>query len=145
RGPRAARAWAGRSPLHPADRWVRAAAVVPGARGRARPHLAAPKAPGQLDRARARLVQVPLELLVAHAVAVHEPFPQLLAQPAAQDAARAAVLPPERHVDAAGRLEPHQLAHGEHVERHLEPPLLLPLRDGRRAAPALVVAHEEAA
>ena len=62
----------------------------------------------------------------------------------AHDPAGADVPVADRLVERADRLEPEQLAHGERVERDLQPPVLRPARAGLDHA-ALVVAHQRAA
>ena len=68
---------------------------------------------------------------------------QLVARLRAEHPARGAGAR-ERAVDAAERLDPGEVAEHEHVERHLEPPLLVDLPRRERALARLVVLDDPA-
>src|SRR6185437_7378970 len=121
---------------------MEAAGRRPAAGARAGPDLAGAHAAHQLADGLAGAVELLVEVGPLAEVVVEEVRAELVAQLARQHAARAALGARERHVDAAGRLQAHQLAHGDHVDGGLEAVLLLPLVHRVRRAAALVVADE---
>ena len=127
--------------LAPADRRVAAAAAERAGVG-TRPHGAAAHLARERAHGRARRLELRLELVELEPVVVDQPAADVAGDVAQEDAARPAVLARQRHVEPGHRPQPEQLPHGDHVERDLQPPVLVPARDRPDGAAALVVAHD---
>src|SRR5215211_49469 len=103
------------------------ATAVPGARVGRAAQLAALHPDGRVGDPLAGPGQLRLELRGTEAVVPREAGAHLL-DGRRDHPARLALRAPERHVDAARRLEPQELPNREHVERRLEAILALPAR-----------------
>src|SRR5215213_2455453 len=127
-------------PAHPPEVAPRGTAV--GAL-RVVPDVAGAHALREAEREVARALDLSPERLLVEVVALHEAGQRVVLRLGAQQAAR----PPlagERAVEAAERLDPDEVAQDEHVERDLEPQLLLDLRRRVAGSAGLVVLDDPA-
>src|ERR687891_490533 len=127
---------------HPAH----AVEVAPGGAAGVTERVVADVAPADAPDEAPRVLRRPLdlgpELLLVPVVRLGETG-QVLGRGGAQEPARA-TLPREGAVEATERLDPHEVAEDEHVERDLEPELGVDLRGRVGGLPRLVVLDDPA-